>query len=169
MDQLDDEGQREALALRRAIRHVLDNLTEPASASDPALAAGLGEMVNLNEQTDTYHQGLASVGGMIGLLRGIQSGVKAVHKSVDGLRSEEHMHRAYLKQLNFSLPARVEAFHKQWGELAQRFADDEVIGEHPADFAAAVQPLLEGPLSQAKIERMFDDLGAMIQRATARW
>ena len=169
LDQLDDEDQREDLALRRAIRGVLDDLKEPAPTSDPDLDAGLQEMINLNVQTDDYHAGLASVGGMIGLLRGIQSGLGAIHKSVEGLQHEETMHSAYLKPLSFSLPAPVEAFNKQWGELAQRFADDAVIGEHPTDFCTNVQPLLDGPLSQASIEKMFNDLGAMIQRATANW
>jgi hypothetical protein len=169
LDQLDDDDQREDLALRRAIRGVLDDLKEPAPASDPDLDAGLQEMIKLNVQTDDYHAGLASVGGMIGLLRGIKSGMGAIRKSIEGLQSEGKMHSAYLKPLDFSLPVPVEAFNKQWGELAQRFADDAIIGEHPTDFCTNVEPLLDGPLSQASIEKMFNDLGAMIQQATARW
>jgi hypothetical protein len=61
------------------------------------------------------------------------------------------------------LPTRVKAFHKQWSELAQRFADQDAIGEHPAQFSTAVKPLLERPLSEANIAGMFKDLGEMLK------
>ena len=169
LDQLDDQTHRESLALRRSIRHVLDHLTDAPTDSSRELKMALHEMAELNIQTDTYHEGLAAVGGFIGLLRGINSGLEAIHKSVKGLMQEQQMHSAYLKALSFSLPSRVEAFHKQWPALAEQFADEEVLGTHPDSFSAAVKPLFEGPLSQETIEAMFDDLGTMITRATAAW
>jgi DNA repair exonuclease SbcCD ATPase subunit len=169
LDQLDEEARREDLALRRAIRHVLDNLKEILSTSDASLDAGLQQMVQLNVSTDAYHGGLASVGGMIGLLRGIGSGNEAIRRSVEGLHNEQQMHSAYLKPLDFQLPSSVEAFHKQWPALAHQFADEKTFGAHPADFSSAVEPLLTGPLSESSIEAMFNSLGTMIQRATAHW
>jgi hypothetical protein len=169
LDQLDDEARREDLALRRAIRHVVDALKEPSPSPDPEIDAGLKEMIELNIQTDDYHEGLASVGGMIGLLRGIKSGLEAIRQSIEGLDNEQRMHSAYLKPLGFDLPGRIEALRKQWPALAQQFADEKTIGAHPADFSAAVKPLLEGTLSEANIEAMFKELGATIQRATAAW
>lgn len=169
LDQLDDEAQRENLVLRRAIHHVLDYLDEPSPSADEELASALQEMMELNVQTDAYHEGLASVGGFIGLLKGISSGLQAIHKSIEGLDQEQRMHSAYLKSLSFALPAPVDTFHKQWPALAQQFADEKTIGAHPIDFAAAAKPILEGPLSQDQIEVMFGDLGAMINRSTAAW
>jgi hypothetical protein len=170
LDQLDDRGLRENLALRRAIRHMLDALDEqPAAGSNSELETGLQEMIELNRQTDDYHEGLASVGGMIGLLRGINSGIQAIRTSIDGLRREQQMHQAYLKPLDLSLPSGVETFHKQWPALAHQFADEKTIGTHPVDFSTSVKPLLEGPLSQDNIEAMFNDLGEMIKRATSAW
>ncbi len=169
LDRLDDQARREDLALRRAARHVLDNLDEPASSTDPGIERGLQEMVTLNHQTDEYHRGLASVGGLIGLLHGIRSGLSAIRKSVEGIGREYQMHKAYLQAPSFSLPARAEALDNQWSRLAHQFAEEEVIGQHPAAFAAAVEPIVAGPLSQANIERTFEDLGRMIEGATARW
>jgi hypothetical protein len=177
LDQLDDEPRREDLALRRAIRYVLDEVKEPPSRTDPdsasssgqGLEAGLREMVTLNIQTDAYHAGLASVGGMIGLSGGIHSGLEAIGRSIEGLKREQQMHKAYLKPLSFTMPDRVETFHEQWPALAQQFADEETTSGQPVDFVTAVQPLLDGPLSEANIKAMFDDLGNMIERATARW
>ena len=169
LDQLDDEAASAALALRRAVRHVLDDLKGLSTSADPELDAGLQEMVKLNKQTDDYHDGLASTGGLIGLLQGINSGMATIHKSVQGLRNEQEMHSAYLKPLQFSLPAPVEAFHKQWPVLADQFADEKTVGQHPVEFSANVEPILEGPLAQAEIEAMFNALGEMIKRATASW
>jgi chromosome segregation ATPase len=169
LDLLDDRSRREDLALRRAIRNVLDALKEPSASSDPQLGTGLQEMIDLNIQTDAYHDGLASVGGFIGLLRGINNGLEAIRQSIAGLRDEQAMHSAYLQPLNFSLPSDVQRFHSQWPALAQQFADEKAFGASPMEFSASVEPILEGPLSQSNVEDMFNSLSAMIKEATARW
>ena len=169
LDQLHDPARREDLAMRRAVRQVLDELESFTPGSDPELNASIEEMVQLNNETDDYHEGLASVGGLIGLAGGLSNGLEAIIQSIEGLRSEQRMHSAHLGPLSLSLPPRVEAFHKQWPALTQQFADEKTMGAQPANFAAAVQPLLEGPLSEASIEAMFDDLGSMIRQATASW
>lgn len=169
LDQLDDEVLRRDLALRRAIRHVLDGLKVPTPGSDSELEAGLAEMIELNIRTDAYHEGLASVGGLIGLLGGIHDGVGAISQSIEALEEEQKMHSAYLKPLDFHLPDGVRAFHEQWPVLAERFVDEKTIGQHPADFSAEVEPLLTGPLSEAAIEATFQELGKAIERAAAAW
>lgn len=169
LDQLSDEVRSDDLAQRRATRYVLDHLEEPSPSSDPDLDANLREMCELNIQTDAYHDGLAAVGGLIGLLGGIKSGLDAIRESVEGLRREQEMHSAYLQPLNFALPKRWEAFSKQWPDLAKQFADEKTIGAKPMDFARNVEPLLQGPLSEATIEAVFGDLGQMIKQATAKW
>jgi hypothetical protein len=169
LDQLNDEALREELALRRATRHVLDNLKTRQADPDPELGRKLDEMVGLNIRTDDYHGGLATVAGLIALLRGIQSGLEAIGKSIEGLLREQQMHSAYLKPLDFRLPEAVGTFHQQWPVLRREFVDEETVGAHPAEFAARVQPLLEGPLSEERIKAMFDALGSMIERAAAQW
>ncbi|MCL7455553.1 MAG: hypothetical protein M8467_21165, partial [Anaerolineae bacterium] len=169
LDQLDDDAFREDLALRRAIRYVLDNLTVVEPGPDVELNHRLAEMVELNIQTDAYHDALATVAGVIALLRGIQSSLEAVGKSVDGLLREQQMHSAYLRPLDFQIPERVEAFHSQWSALRRQFLDEVTIAAHPAQFAAQVEPLLQGPLSEASVQAMFEDLGAMVEQAAAQW
>lgn len=169
LDQLRDPAQRDDLSLRRAVRRTLDALTEPMSSPDSELEAELQEMVDLNTQTDAYHEALAAVGGLIGLLRGIDSGLQAISRSVEGLAREQEMHSAYLRALSFDLPDRTKAFHSQWPGLIAQFSDENLVAEHPAEFATGIEPLLEGPLAQSSIESMFDDLGASINDATAAW
>jgi hypothetical protein len=169
LDQLDDSERRGDLALRRAVRYVLDHLKEATRASDPEIHARLEEMVELNIQTDSYHEGLASVAGLIALLGGLRSGLQALQQSAEGLKREQQMHRAHLRPLSFALPAQVAEFHRKWPVLAKRFADEAQISAQPAEFAAAVRPLVDGPLSRERIEQQFGALNTMIQQATAKW
>ncbi len=169
LDRLDDPAEREDLALRRAIRHTLDTLDRVSAEKGSELRADLEKMINLNLRTDEFHEALASVGGLIGLLGGINGGLEAIGKSLEGLRGEENMHGAYLRPLSFSLPRDVDAFHKQWPSLAVQFASEELIGAHPVEFSADVKPLIEGPLAQSRIEATFNSLGAMITEATSVW
>jgi hypothetical protein len=169
LDQLDNDTLREDLALRRAIRHVLDELKTPIPGADPELKQGLESMIELNVRTDAYHDGLASVGGLIGLLRGFRSGLEALEQSVQGLKREQEMHSAYLSPLEFNLPPGIEGMRTIWPELEIRFADERTIGEHPLDFAAQVEPLLKDRLSEATIKATFAGLSTMIESATAKW
>jgi hypothetical protein len=169
LDQLDDENFREDLALRRAIRHVLDELKTPAPGSDPELNQVLESMIQLNIRTDAYHDGLAAVGGLIGLLRGFKDGLEAIEKSIQGLKREQEMHSAYLSPLKFNLPPRIESMRALWPKLDSQFDDEKTIGQHPLDFAAQVEPLLQDQLSETNIKATFTGLGAMIERATAQW
>lgn len=167
--QLGDAERAEALALRRAIYGTLDELAECPPSPEAELQTGLEEVITLNQQTDAYHAGLGAVGGLIGLLGGIGNGLGALKESVQGLKREQEMHSTYLKPLKFQLAPDVQEFHKQWPALKRRFADEETAGAHPAEFAAAVAPLVEQTLSQARIEAVFTSMGTMLQAATRDW
>jgi len=169
LDRLDDPARAEGLALRRAIYATLDGLAEAEGSADAELDAGLRRMAGLNAQTEAYHEGLGVVAGLMGLLGGIAAGLRALLESVEGLRREQEMHRDYLEPLRFELPPDVRDFHEQWRALERRFADETAVAAHPAEFSAAVKPLLEEELSPARIEAMFNSMGQMIRQATLAW
>ena len=169
LDQLRDPLRRDDLAMRRAVRRTLDALKDPVPNPGTEMEVDLQQMVELNHQTDAYHDALAAVGGLIGLLRGIDSGLQAIERSVGSLASEQEMHSAFLRALSFELSDRTTAFHNQWRDLAKQFSDEEIIGSQPTKFAKSIEPLLQGPLSQTSIESMFGDLGTSITKAAAAW
>jgi chromosome segregation ATPase len=169
LDGLDDDARREALAWRRAVSHVLDNLQAPVDGAPSALQPGLARMVELNEQTDDYHASLAGTAGLIATLTGIQGGLTAIRRSVEGLEREQEMHSAYLKPLSFELPAAAGAFEGRWGPLAKRFADEKAVSSHPKDFLSAASPLQEEMLAVAQIEQVFEAYGQAIEAATQDW
>jgi hypothetical protein len=169
LDYLDEESNRENLALRRAVRYVIDNLKEPIPCPVADVKAELDEMAALNVQTDDYQEGLGAVSSLMSLLVGIGEGMKRFKASVEGLIQEQRMHSAYLSALEVYVPDGVVAFHAQWEELAQKVRDDGRLCENPAEFLAAIRPVMEESLSEERIKGMFESLGEALSAATGRW
>ena len=67
------------------------------------------------------------------------------------------------------VPDEVLAFHEQWDGLRQKVQDDRRLCAHPAEFVAAVQPVMEEDLSEANIKAAFEGLGQALKQATRRW
>ena len=168
-DYLAEEANREELALKRAVRHVIDNLKEPIPCRIPEIKAELDKMVELNSRTDDYEAGLASVVSVLALLDGVTEGMKRFGESVAGLIEEQRMHSAYLPQLEVVVPDQVLAFHSQWDGLAQKVRDEVGLAQHPSEFVRAVQPTIERDLSEASIKAMFEGLGQALKQATSSW
>jgi chromosome segregation ATPase len=169
LDYLDEEANREALALRRAVRYVMDHLKEPVSCPASELQGELDAMVELNRQTDDYQAGLGSAGSFMSLLDGIMEGLRRLNESVQGLVEEQRMHSSHLSALSISVPGEVLAFHRQWPVLARKVHDESRLCAHPAEFVAVVQPVMDEDLSESNIRAMFGGLGQALERATSEW
>ena len=169
LNYLDDDNKRENLAHRSAARHVLDHLKEPIDCPDQEIQSELDQMVELNNQTDTYQLGLGSVSGMIALLDGINQGLLRFKESVQGLIDEQRIHSSYLPRLKVSLPGEVLDFHKQWDGLYQKVQDDRQICSDPETFLESIQSVIDQDLSEPVIKGMFDDLGKALKEATQSW
>lgn len=160
---------REALALRRATRYVIDNLKDVISCPDDGIKQELDGMVELNIQTDEYEDGLASVVSLLAMLDGVAEGMKRFGESVDGLREEQRMHGANLPKLRITVPDEVLGFHELWPQLAQSVRDDGHLAKNPAEFIAAVRPVIDEDLSDPRIDAMFGGLGQALENATRKW
>lgn len=165
---LDDEAQREALAVKRAVRNVLDNLKEPVRCPDD-LRPGLETMIELNIKTDAYQEGLGTVGGLIALLDSVGKGMDSFQESVGGLIGEQHMHGDFLPQLKVQLLDSVIAFHNQWDGLIAKVRDDARLCANPTEFLEAARLVIERDLSDGAITGMFDRLGQALDEATKKW
>ena len=169
LDYLDVEANREALALKRATRHVIDNLKDPVPCPASDLKQELDMMVELNVLTDEYQEGLGSVSGLLSLLDGITEGLNRFSESVGGLIEEQRMHSAYLPELDVSLPDDVRAFHERWDGLAQKVRDDGRLCAHPSEFLAIIRPVMEKDLAGENVKAMFESLGRALDQSTQRW
>lgn len=169
LEYLDSETKREALALKRAVRHVIDNLKTPIPCPAEDIKRELDAMVNLNIQTDQYQEGLGSVSGLMSTLIGITEGLNRLNSSVEGLIREQEMHSAYLSKLTVSVPEEALAFHTGWDDLRASVRDDHRLCLHPSEFVDAIRPLMEQDLNEARIATMFNSLGASLSQATVGW
>lgn len=165
---LDDEAQRESLAVKRAVRHVLDNLKEPLPCPSD-LRPGLEAMIELNIKTDAYQEGLGTVGGLIALLDSVGKGMDSFQESVGGLIGEQRMHSDFLPRLKVQLPDSVIAFNNQWDGLRAKMRDDARLCAHPTEFLQVARPVIERDLSDEAITIMFDRLGQALAEATKKW
>ena len=168
--QLNDDANREQLALRRAIFYVFDNWKTPmrAPAGNPLLDE-INQMVKLNISTDAYADGLGKVAGCIALLKGVGDGVQSVGQSVDALIKEQGMHSAYLKPVSVNVDDGVIQFHKLWNGLRAAVKDERALGQRPAEFSAVFDRAAQGQLSEASIKQMFDSLSRSLTEATRGW
>ncbi len=166
---LEDEGQREALAMKRAAHHVLDELKTPVACSDEELGSEIEAMTRLNIQTDDYQESLGKAAGLMALLSGVRKGMINVRESVNALIKEQRMHSAHLPKLKVDVPSGVMSFHEQWDGLRQQVRDEARLSAHPREFIALFEAVMSGELSQEAIESMFQRLGEALTRATAPW
>jgi hypothetical protein len=169
LDYLEEASNRETLALKRAARHVIDDLKEPIPCPAADIKAELDGMVKLNIQTDDAQKGLGAASGLIALLDGVIEGMERFDQSVLGLVEEQRMHSAYLKRLDVYVPDDVQAFHAQWEDLAQKVRDDGRLCENPAEFLDVVLPGFENKVSEAAIKGAFESLGRSLSAATSQW
>jgi DNA repair exonuclease SbcCD ATPase subunit len=169
LDYLDDETSREDLALKRAVRFVIDHLKQPVACPAQDLERQLADMVELNIETDTYQEGLGSVSGVLSVLDGITEGLHRFDESVKGLIREQQMHSSYLSKLSVTVPSETLAFHEQWDDLRGSVKDERHLGANPAEFIAAVRPVMEENMSEARIVAMFNSLAGALEQATAGW
>jgi hypothetical protein len=169
LDYLDDESNRENLALKRATRHVIDELQEPVPCPVADVKADLDEVVALNVQTDDYQEGLGAVSSLMSLLIGVGEGMKRLNASVEGLIQEQRMHSSYLSPLDVHIPDEVTAFNDQWEGLAKKVSDDGRLCENPAEFLALIRPVMEEGLTEENIKEMFESMGEALSAATSRW
>jgi predicted nucleic acid-binding Zn-ribbon protein len=165
LELLDDDPARERLVLQRAARHVVDNLKERVTCPDADFQQKLDEMVELNINTDNYHEGLGKAAGLIALLNAVHQGLGSMQESVGALVREQRMHSAYLPKLQVEIPDEAVVFHRQWDDLKAMVVDEKAVCEHPLDFVKAMEPVVEKQLSDPAINDMFESLGGALSRA----
>ena len=166
---LDDDASREILVRQRAVRNVLDELKAPVDCPAADIKVELDQMVEYNRQTDDYHAGLASVGGLIGMLGSIQEGLRRFNTSVQSLTDQERLYSVNLKPLAISLPDVVIVFNQQWKDILQKVKNEKTICEHPVEFTSAMKVVIESQLSVERIKEMFEAMGSALKAATNDW
>jgi hypothetical protein len=150
----------------RAIVYVIDHLKSlPAGGDAPTLQP----IIDLNTQLANFQTALGSVAGVLGLLKGVDDGLKRFDESVQSVIAEQQRHSEFLPALRVELDDQVTAFGQNWTDLIAKSKDEKALATHPEEFVAAMQPFLDERLSQEHIAQFFVAMGKGLEHATARW
>ncbi len=161
--------QSDTLARQRAITYALDNFKTSVEPTGPVLDEQFKQMITLNIQTDDLQAALGSIAGILGIMKGVDEGLKRLGESATAIINEQQRHAAYLPPLNIDLDDGVLTFSRVWDDLAAKAKDEKAFATHPANFVAALKPFLDGRLTNDNIAGYFTALGTSLQRATGKW
>ncbi len=160
------EQNAAAEAQHRATIYAIDNLKTLPAGGDAAL---LQPMIDLNIQTDDFQAALGSVAGILGILKGVDEGLKRLGESVQALIAEQQRHSEFLPALNIQLGEQITIFGDTWNDLIAKSKDEKTLATHPVEFVTAMKPFLEERLTQERIAAFFNALGGALSDATAEW
>lgn len=130
----------------------------------PDFAGSLEEMAELNNHFQRFSEGMKACQELIGLVRGIGSGIEAFRESVEDLVKTEKKYP--LPKLEIDVPDSS----VQYGTYFDRLRDaiSAKMSLHPKAFAAQVDNLIGTAFTEEKIkayfERMGGELGAQARR-----
>jgi len=156
----------DALGKRNAAQNWLNELQEAPVASG-VWKERLAPLLELNRSRAAYEAGLKSVSEILGLLKGIGEGMDRFIRSVSTVYEEQRRYK--LPMINLELSDAVTSFHAFWPDTQAKVKDEKFLGTHPLEFSQRVQSLIQQRLNERSIQRMFEDMGEALNRATKAW
>jgi DNA repair exonuclease SbcCD ATPase subunit len=136
------------------------------AADRPDLEGSIHEMAELNHHFQRFSDGMRSCQEIIGLVRGLHSGVEAFKKSVVDVKSSETKHS--LSKLSIDVPGSSVAYGQQFDALAQSLANDWSL--HPAVLAERAHKLVTDVFTEDRIKAYFETMGEELStQADSQW
>ncbi len=126
----------------------------------------LEEMAEINRHFDRFSSGMEACQEIIGLVRGMKSGVEAFTKSVADVQASEDKYP--LSKLQIDVPEASREFGAQFDRLADFAGQDYSL--HPALFADRFDQYFAEVLTESNIKAFFETMGEELTRqAEAQW
>jgi chromosome segregation ATPase len=157
---IDDESRK------RAAQNWLDELQELPDVEGP-WRERLAPAVELGRSKKQYEAGLTSVAEILGMLKGLGEGMDRFLRSLATLYEEQRRYR--LPALTVNLSDAVTSFHAMWPEFQSEVKDEKYLGTHPLEFNRRVSNIVQQHINEEDIQKMFDDMGLALSRATKAW
>jgi len=134
--------------------------------NDPGFQGSVEEMVELNHHLERFSRGVHSCRGIIALVRGLQSGLAALKKSVTEMVSSQDSYS--LGTLEIDVPQESVNFGEYFDQLAAMVEDNP--GLHPLIFADRIDVLIRDRFTEEQIKNYFERMGEELSRqAGAQW
>lgn len=132
----------------------------------PDLEGSIREIAEVNLHHRRFSEGMQASQGIIGLVRGLRSGLEAFLESVSDVRRTEGKYN--LSTLEINVPDGSLQWGKQFDELARAVERD--LSLHPKAFAEQVDRLTKQVFTEQQIKDYFESMGNELStRAHAQW
>lgn len=133
----------------------------------PDAAGSLAEVAELNWHHERFSEGMKACQELIGLIRGLKSGIDAFTLSVADMQDSQRRHSLAVLQLD--VPESCRAYGQSFDGVAARLQKvDHKL--HPVEFARQAERLVAGLFTEEQIKGWFEGMGAELSaRAEAQW
>jgi chromosome segregation ATPase len=154
------------LSRRNAAQNWLGSLEE-VPAIEGQWRDRLTPLVELGRSKTSYEAGLTAVAEILGLLKGLGEGMDRFIRSVATVYEEQRRYK--LPSLSLSLSNAVTSFHAVWPDFQAKVKDEKYLGTHPLEFNQRMKDIVQERINEAGIQKMFEDMGDALTRATKAW
>ena len=132
----------------------------------PDLEGSIEEIAELNLHHQRFAEGMRAGQELIGLVRGLISGLEAFARSVKSVQGNEVQYP--LPKLQIDVPQSSVTFGQHFEEL--RAATGQDLSLHPVEFAAQAAATIRDVLTEQNIKSYFEAMGEELSRqAKAQW
>jgi hypothetical protein len=131
----------------------------------PDLAGSLLEVAELNHHHERFAAGVKACQELIGLVRGLGSGIAAFSKSVADVQRSESKYP--LPKLQIDVPPAARSWGQHLDTLLQRVSEEDA-SVHPKVFADDIQEVVATTFTEKAIQRWFESMGEELSRQAAK-
>jgi hypothetical protein len=132
----------------------------------PDFAGSIGEIAEINIHHARFSEGMQACQEIIGLVRGLKTGLDAFRKSVDDVMDSEN--RYPLPKLQIDVPQKSKDYGRHFDGLKQTLDAD--LSLHPKAFAKRIQTMTSEIFSENRIKDYFETMGKELSRqAEKQW
>jgi len=136
------------------------------SEDRPDFSGSIREIAEVNIHHARFSEGMQACQEIIGLVRGLKTGLEAFEKSVDDVMDSER--RYPLPKLQINVPNKSMNYGKHFDGLKQVVAAD--LGLHPKVFAKKIQTMTSEVFTENRIKDYFETMGEELSRqAEKQW
>jgi hypothetical protein len=133
----------------------------------PDLLGSLDEIAEVNRHHERFAAGIRASQEIIGLVRGLESGLKNFMQSVSDMCESERRYK--LARLKIDVPAASVEYGRSFDALLLRVEKTEA-SLHPVEFAREVHDMIQGTFTEDRIKTFFETMGQELSKqAGAQW
>ncbi len=103
----------------------------------------------------------------LGLTKGVGEGLQRFQRSVGTVLQEQR--RYNLKEVQVPVSYFAAALNEIWKDLRGKVQDEKYMGTHPLEFSQIVKRYIQERLTDANIQRLFEEMGEALNKATSAW